>query len=237
MSVIIGSARIDENGNAKGGKAGNQNGREISTQNWYLHKKGWRVFRALNSACAEKIAIDMRMACANPYIGYDQSQRNTLYNAAKLVDFDCSRVKTYCETDCSALVRVCCAYAGIMLPNFTTGTESEVLLDSGAFREMSDKSYTNSSKYLHKGDILVTKTRGHTVVVLSNGSGVIDTTQSVLVTSKSVWIRKNPDKFALAVGVGYMGETYPYMGEENDWYIIKYGNDNCYVTKKYTELV
>ena len=35
MAVLIGSARIDENGRAHGGKAGDQNGKEVSTQNWY----------------------------------------------------------------------------------------------------------------------------------------------------------------------------------------------------------
>ena len=50
--VIIGSARIDENGKAKGGKAGDQNGREVSTQAWYKHEKGWRVFRCIDPAAA-----------------------------------------------------------------------------------------------------------------------------------------------------------------------------------------
>ena len=65
MSVKIGSARIDENGNAKGGKAGDQTGKEVSTQSWYRHGKGWRVFRAKDPAVAEKIAQDMQWACDN----------------------------------------------------------------------------------------------------------------------------------------------------------------------------
>jgi hypothetical protein len=36
--VIIGSARIDENGHASGGQAGDQNGKEVSTQKYYTHK-------------------------------------------------------------------------------------------------------------------------------------------------------------------------------------------------------
>ena len=32
MAVMIGSARIDENGKAMGGKAGNQTGKEVSTK-------------------------------------------------------------------------------------------------------------------------------------------------------------------------------------------------------------
>ena len=169
MSVKIGSARIDENGNAKGGKAGDQTGREVSTQSWYKHAKGWRVFRAKNPAVAEKIAQDMQWACDNRHIGYDQGQRLSLYDVAKPLGFNCKLVKTKCETDCSALVRVCCAYAGISLPNFRTPTEPAALLDSGAFVEMKGSKYTDTDKYLRRGDILVTRSQGHTVVVLTNG--------------------------------------------------------------------
>ncbi len=68
MAVKIGSARIDENKHAKGGKAGDQTGVEVSTQNWYKHSKGWRVFRAKNPALADLIADDMEYACLNPSI-------------------------------------------------------------------------------------------------------------------------------------------------------------------------
>lgn len=170
MSVKIGSARIDENGNARGGRAGDQTGKEVSTQSWYKHSKGWRVFRAKDPAVAEKIARDMQWACDNKHIGYDQGQRLTLYDVSKPLGFNCHLVKTDCETDCSALVRVCCAYAGVMLPNFRTPTEPAALLDSGDFTELKGSKYTDSDRYLRRGDILVTRTQGHTVVVLSNGS-------------------------------------------------------------------
>ena len=170
-NVYVGSARIDERGKAYGGKAGDQTGKEVSKQKFYVHKKGWRVFRAKDRAAALKIAADMEAACKNSHIGYDQWQRNTLYKAAEPLGFDCARVKTNCETDCSALVRVCCAYAGIMgLPSdFRTGNMPANLLKTGAFVELKGAKYTDQSAYLGKGDILVTKTHGHTVVVLDDG--------------------------------------------------------------------
>lgn len=170
MTVYVGSAVGDEHGGGSGGEAGNQTGRELKKQPWYLHKKGWRVFRAKSVAVAVKIADDMRFAIANKNIGYDQGQRNTLYNVASKVDFNCSKVKEPCETDCSALVRVCCAYAGVKLSNFNTVSEPTRLLASGKFVEMTGDKYTKESAYLCEGDILVTKTQGHTVVVLNNGS-------------------------------------------------------------------
>lgn len=171
MAVIIGSARSDERGKITGGKAGDQkSGKEVSTQNYYVHSKGWRVLRAKDVAKRKLIAQAMKAACANNNIGYDQSQRNTLYYRAQPYNFDPSKVASSCETDCSALVRVCCAFAGIKLGDFNTSTEAKVLLASGAFEELKGEKYTKSSAYLMAGDVLVTKTKGHTVIVLSNGS-------------------------------------------------------------------
>ena len=169
MAVRIGSARIDERGRASGGKAGNQTGGELSTQNWYLHSKGWRVLRPISTADATMIAFCMEAACANRHIGYDQGQRNSLYNAAKKVGFDTSKVTSDVETDCSALVRVCCAFAGITVGDFNTSSEANALLKTGFFVEKTDSKYTKKSDYLKKGDILVTRSKGHTVVVLSDG--------------------------------------------------------------------
>lgn len=172
MAVMIGSARIDERGDISGGSAGDQTGKEVCAENWYLHPKGWVVLRAKDPAVAEKIAQDMQWACDNQNIGYDQDQRDTLYSAAKKVGFNCSKVTTKCETDCSALVRVCVNYAGITVGDFYTGNEVAVLMKTGQFEELTAKKYTESSSYLQRGDILVTKSTYHTAVVLSNGSKV-----------------------------------------------------------------
>ena len=146
MAVTIGSARIDENGHATGGKAGDQTGKEVSTQSWYKHSKGWRVFRCKDPDKAAKIASAMSAACKNPKIGYDQNQRLTLYNVAKAVGFDPGKVTTACETDCSALVRVCMAFAGIMVANFRTTDEAKIILASGMFVELTASKYTDGSK-------------------------------------------------------------------------------------------
>lgn len=169
MTVYVGSAKGDENGKASGGKAGDQKA-EVATQKWYIHSKGWRVIRAKDPAKRKLIAEAMRDACNNKNIGYDQGQRNTLYTVAKAVQFNIKRVYTPCETDCSALVRVCCAYAGITLPDMYTGNQASIMLDSGAFVELTGSKYADSPDYLKAGDVLITKTKGHTVVVLDDGA-------------------------------------------------------------------
>ena len=170
MAVRIGSARMGENGKITGGKPGDQTGREVSTQNWYAHSKGWRVFRAKNAGVGDRIAECMEKICANDKIGYNQAQRGTLYAAVKDHGFDPDKLKIKVNTDCSAAVRVCCCYAGIEIGNFNTSNEASYLMNTGAFVELTGSEYTRSSDRLRRGDILVTRTKGHTVVVLNNGS-------------------------------------------------------------------
>lgn len=171
-TVYVGSARSDENGKAYGGKAGDQkSGREVSTQAWYKHSKGWRVFRAKRPETAAKIAEIMAWACGTDLIGYDQWNRHTLYNELKRYAFQKTYLSKAVETDCSALVRVCLAFCGIDVPEgFRTGNMPANLLATGEFVELKGSKYTDQSAYLGAGDILVTKTSGHTVVVLNNGA-------------------------------------------------------------------
>lgn len=215
MAVIIGSARIDENSKTHGGKAGDQTGKEVSTQNWYLHSKGWRVLRAKDAATAEKIAKCMEDACKSKYIGYDQYQRNTLYNEAAKHGYDVSKVKTNVETDCSALVRICCTYAGIKVSDFNTSNEVSALLATGAFEELKDSKYTTSANYLRRGDILTTKTKGHTVVVLSNGS------KSQTASNSSVTLLKKGSQGSAVVDLqkSLVGKGYklPKYGVDGDF--------------------
>lgn len=176
MAVYVGSARIDENGNAYGGQAGDQTAKEVSTQKWYKHSKGWRVLRALAADRRDYIAAAMEAACDNANIGYDQWQRDTLLKLAETVGYDIGKVTEPCETDCSALVRVCCAHAflrdivaDVSKDRFYTGNMVSVLIQTGHFRELTGEMYTDQEDFLMRGDILVTREKGHTVVVLNDG--------------------------------------------------------------------
>lgn len=176
MSVLIGSARGDEYGHASGGKAGDQKQTgtpdykgEVSRQEWYPHSKGWVLIRFNDPDVRAKIARDMEYACDNPLIGYDQGENESLRKVSEPYGYDCSKVKKPCETDCARLVRVCLLYAGIECHAFYTGDEVAVLRKTGKCMISKAKKYTESSDYLVRGDILVTASKGHTVVVLSNG--------------------------------------------------------------------
>ena len=171
MAVRIGHASIDENGNATGGKAGDQTGKELCTRDWYT--KGWNVLlRPLRSDLAEKSAAAMEAACANSSIGYDQSGRNTLYQKAKAADFRLQDIDMACECDCSSLVHVCAIAGGANLTygsnGHTTRTMVREFINSGDYVKLTDSKYLISDKYVMRGDILV-KEGSHTAMVLTNG--------------------------------------------------------------------
>lgn len=174
MAVKIGHASIDENGKGRGGAAGDQTGKEVCIRNWY--DKNWvSVLRPKNEKEAEKMAKAMEQACANVHIGYDKTQRTTCFVEAKKVGFDLSKIKTNCETDCSALVAVCANAAGIPVSkDIYTGNEDSALVGTKKFKKLTDKKYLTSDKYLKRGDVL--RSNGHTAIVLSNGSKAINAT-------------------------------------------------------------
>lgn len=170
MSIIIGSARIDERGKLSGGKAGDQKQTgiddyrgEVSMQAFYIHRKGWYLFSWKNLAFAEKCAKAMKDACNNKHIGYDQNQRLGVWNqlqAGKTI----AGISTDTETDCSALVRVCIKQAsGVDIGNQTTGTLPDALKKSGLFK---DPIKCTSASQCTLGGILVTQVRGHTAIVV-----------------------------------------------------------------------
>lgn len=173
MSVKIGHARIDERGKATGGQSGDQNGKELRTQNWY--NGGWGFLaRPKNPLAAEWIAAACEAACSNDKIGYDQSGRNTLLAQAKAVNWDLLKITTPCECDCSSLVSCCVQASGIRIWNGgnapTTRTLRKVLQESGQFEILTGSKYLISADGLQRGDILC-KEGSHTVIVLSNGAG------------------------------------------------------------------
>ena len=177
MSVKIGHASIDENGNASGGSGGDQTGKEVCTRNWYT--KGWNVLlRPKSAALAEKSAQACEAACNNANIGYDQGGRNTLYEKAKAVNFLLESIEKACECDCSSLVHVCAIAGGAKLEygsnGYTTRTMVRAFVQSGDYIKLTDSRFLTTDKYLQRGDILV-KEGSHTAMVLGNGAGVVTT--------------------------------------------------------------
>lgn len=183
MKYIIGSARIDENGKAAGGAAGDgkQKGTpdytgEVSLQDFYVSSKGWYVLRPKDDAIANDMACLMKIACNNPCIGYDQNQRLDILKHGVY-----TQTKTEC--DCSSLMRAIIIEATGKDPgNFITSTEADKLEASGLFEKR--VKYTSGMK-LYEGDVLITCSKGHTVIVVEGYKRTSNLTNNDKVVKKS----------------------------------------------------
>lgn len=168
MTIIVGSARIDENGRARGGAAGDQKQTsavndtkgEVSMQNMYVPSEGLYILRPKAVSHAERIAGKMIQACNNANLGYDQGNR------LGVITYGIG-TKTKTECDCGTLVRACIKEATGKDPgNFTTSNEASVLEATGLFEKR--QAYVSQAKTpVFNGDVLVTKTKGHTLIVTS----------------------------------------------------------------------
>lgn len=110
----ISNSGSDENGNYRGGEAGDQTGKEWRMRDFYL--RPWTcVLRYPDQKVALKIAQLGIDAALNDRIGYDQSQNRTYLKQLKAVGWEPSKITTPCEADCSAGVCANVTAAGYLL--------------------------------------------------------------------------------------------------------------------------
>lgn len=238
MSILIGHSSIDENRKARGGQAGDQNGKEVCTREWY--KASWNVLlRCKDSAMAEKMAVACEQACANNNIGYDQNQRNSLNTEAKKVGYDLSKVTVKCESDCSSLMCICAIAAGIPESALyqggnmrTTRNMRSAFKATGKFEVLTDSKYLTSDAYLKRGDILVNE-GSHTIMVLGNGAQALkesvpeqvkpsnDAVIGTAISKGSLNVRTGPSTSYKAIGTIRRGSKVEVLGiTSNNWYKI-----------------
>jgi hypothetical protein len=175
-SIIFGSARSNENGKASGGKAGDQKQTsssndikgEVSMQTFYVHTLGWLVFNWKSIDFSMTAAQQMKYACNNANIGYCQTHKTTLFKYVKEHNIkSLDKVDTPCETDCSTLIRVIIyIVTGIDIGDITTASEPGTLKASGLFED--SYAYVSQDRTpVYDGSITVTKTKGHTGIIVS----------------------------------------------------------------------
>lgn len=95
MSIRIGQASCGESGIAEQ-KPGDQTGRELNFAEWY-HGTWLAVLRCCDERQAERAARACEAAVRNKNIGYCQSHRNTLFDAAKRAGWDMAAISERVE--------------------------------------------------------------------------------------------------------------------------------------------
>ncbi len=174
-TCILAHAAKDEREEFMYGKAGDQTKSEAYFRTWY--NRPWQyVLRPKDKNMQERLAVAMTRAAYNEHIGYDMSQRNTLYMEAAKVGWDPGKVTKDVETDCSALVSVALLYAGLKTSDVRVNNNSlytyimkDKLMATGKFTLYTSKEYIASPNKLQRGDILILP-NGHTAVCVKSVS-------------------------------------------------------------------
>lgn len=173
--MTISNCGSDERGKISGGKAGDQTGKEWRIRSWY--SSPWNVILRHPDAKVRELIASMAEASAkNDNIGYDQYQRETFWNELKKVGYKPEKIKTKCESDCSAGVAAIVKGAGYRLGDSKMKALSQssytgnlrARLKAAGFVEYTASKYLNSDAYLMRGDVLL-KESGHTAINLTNG--------------------------------------------------------------------
>lgn len=163
MKVVY--ASIGENGKTTGGKPGDQTGLEVKLAPYYNFGQTHYI-RFISRERAVKAANIARCLAVNDDIGYNQDKRHTLFDLAKLVDWDVTAISGLCDCDCSLLVSVIinCAYRKEKVPSWMN-SNSYV---NGYVSEKVPKGLTKPKKLTSKtklkvGDIVCKN--GHVVII------------------------------------------------------------------------
>lgn len=171
MSIKCGWASIDEHGRASGGTAGDQTGLEVKIGSWYYFRQNC-ILRFKDRSKASKAATICRGIANNNKVGYDQSQRTTLYSELARVGWDPSKITKPVETDCSAMVAAIVNAVGIKVSkDLWTGNMRAALYNTGAFYLYTGAAYTQSDRLLMTGDIILNEA-SHVIMALEDGADV-----------------------------------------------------------------
>lgn len=188
MALYMTAARIDENGNAKGGQAGDQTGREVMVQGYENYwNGGWECVLRYNGKRSAVVKNRMMKAAYKlaqyNWVGYDQNQRTTLYSYLSSKDWELkatykTNIQQHAkmETDCSQLMG-CIANIGVcgiiktQLPNKVpsdvwTGNMVKYLKKLG-FEVVTSGINFKTGAGLEPGDILLNESH-HTALFMGD---------------------------------------------------------------------
>ena len=146
-------ASINEKGKTIGGKLGDQTSREVRKGGYYNFGQSYCI-RPRRETIAARIAACAIEIADNENIGYDQENRETLFDAFKNNNWKNFFIDDLCSTDCSMLA-ICCA-------NFAL--ESEVF-----------------PKTLYSGNIVPVMTRNSNFVKMTIGKNFVPSKGDIIV--------------------------------------------------------
>lgn len=230
--IRICHAVCDENGNAYGGKAGDQTGKEIRVQKWY--DRPWdAVIVPKDPVMADAAAEFCERIAESPLYGYNQKARTAGYKAIIKSGYDVEHSDGG-DFDCSSLVSACYIFAGSKVGICYTGSLERVFRQSGEFDIYHD------SEHLHNPDLgtrgtLYLSTGHHVCMQLDDGSAE----QTAFVKVKgSVRVRETPVS-GKTIGIARNELLRLIRVDASGWYEVEFNGNTGFITNnlKYTEFI
>ncbi len=239
MPKIV-EAYSDENGNARGGKLGDQTGKEIRVRDFYIRDGGFSVYlECTDPLLAEAAAYNAQLIAEDNSFGYNQDERWTAYE--EIIRGGSIDEAEAGDFDCSSLCIAAYILAGLdMKPEGYTGNLEGLFLETGKFKSFDDAAHLNSSNLATIGGMYL-EPKKHVFMMLEDGSGASDKPQEDgqgggkrVYAKGSVRVRKTPIDGKTLTTL-HKGESLPYVGE---WYAVEFDGETAYISanKKYTEV-
>ena len=203
-----------------------------------------KVFRCINTNVADRIAYLAEETVRNgKYGGYGQNNgkypRTGLFDELKKMDKpEPMQIKNLFNVDCSSMSGACVYFAGVKdshLRDMWTGTARDILLQTGQFVELTDKTLLQSGQGLKRGDLLW-KT-GHMAICLDT-DGREQSTPAVIYNCTACNLRSGPGTEYNVVKVLHSGDRVELISRaENGWGQVKYGVSIGHVSPKYYKVL
>lgn len=164
--VTIAHAVGSETGGTTG-KPGDQTGKEVRIQEWYISGDAWDgVLRAKDAAARLLIAQNAESGARNPHLGYSQKERYTAFDVVKDYGYNYNALNTDASTDCSQMATTCANFAGYPIPRDTYSGNMKERYQANGFEVLTAKKYRTDYKDLLPGDILFRS--GHHAAMVIN---------------------------------------------------------------------
>ena len=243
----IAEAYSDENGKARGGELGDQNGREVRVREWYLRKDGWPTYiECTDPILADAAAYNAELFATVEVYGYDQDERWTGYKTAKELGIENGKPSAL---DCSTHVLASYILAGLDIPaEGYTGNLERILLATGKFVSYKDAAHTDSANIAKRGGMYLAA-GNHVMMVLDDGplaheeeilpeqpepEGPALKTEGRVYAKGSVNVRETPID-GKVMTVLHKGESLPLV---SPWYAVEVDGEVGYISAKpkYTEV-
>lgn len=226
MVKILANSGHDENNKYRGGKAGDQTGTEWAVIPWY--SRPWTcVLRYPVKAVAKDIAYLARRAAENPFIGYDQGQRRTFWEAlSQIPDYDPAMISVPCESDCTCGVATIVKAVGLRYgikalasiePDYYYSGNMKSGFKALGFEVLTESKYLTSDEYLLMGDILLCESH-HACINLDTGKKVRDAEEKTYTLG---WNRDNRGWWYADTNKTYLKDTWQLIS--GYWYY--FGSD------------